>query len=960
MKPFLQLVAEDLRQRIGNDFSRTIVIFPNKRACRFLNEHLLPVGGQPIWAPRYMAINEFIRSLSPLQVADLIETVCRLYHHYVRHTGLHDDLDTFYGWGERILADFDDLDKNMAPADELFHSLRDYQAIGNVGETLTDEQVEQFHRFVSGFTEQHQTVVKSRYQHLWDHLFAIYTDLRADLASESLAYEGQLYRDVAERLQRGEHLLPPTYDHVAFVGLNVVSEVERTVFEALQKLGKALFYWDYDTSYASVAPSSSAEAPNEAGVFLAQNLKRFPNALTETADERDVFNNFLAHRDERTIEYIEAPTESVQAQSVTRWLSNVSNFRPEEARETAIVLCNEALLQPVLRALPPSVTDVNITMGFPLGHTPAYALFVARGNELLERIDQRAILDALKDGTNSEKARFVAERLKAFLTMLQDDMMQEAAKQHAMVGERDKNLDILYTESYFQTYTMLGRFVNLVEKHLLLVRPFTLFKLVRQALSTLTVPFHGEPVKGLQIMGVLETRCLDFKRILMLSVGEGFLPQKATDTSFIPYLIRRHFGMTTSEHKTSVYAYYFHRLLQRAERATLEYNSSTEGVRKGEMSRFMNALLVEDASRRSPAERLGIKRYSLTSKPLPCPIDMHTAPKPADMAERVMAKVSPSKINVYMRCQLSFYYKYVLGLPETRREDAIITSQDFGTILHKAAEIFYEETPSDDAHPITPQRLQHFLKDGGTPALVSLVKRAIAAVNDEREKDPRHKEPPFEENDIATEALSSYLRQLLRFEGGGNEGQQLPAQWFVVKGREMTAHVDIPVSYGPEGSLSTIVRLEGNIDRVDHAVLSDGMRHLRIVDYKTGGQIEKVKALEDLFLSGPKHPHYALQTFLYALTMLHTAEGSHDGRELPITPALYFIKNVSGKDFTPYISVEGTPLLDFRDIAPDFEEGFKQLLAEMLDPERPFTATPVTEHCENCAFTSLCGKFPKK
>ena len=958
MKSFLQMVAEDLRRRIGSDFSRTIVIFPNKRACRFLSEHLLPAGDQPIWAPRYMAIDEFIRSLSPLQQADKIETVCRMYRIYARHTASREDLDSFYGWGERILADFDDLDKSMAPAKELFQSLKDYQAIGGDNELLTEEQIEQFKRFINGFDDSRQTEVKGRFLKLWNHLYDIYSDLRGELSSVGLAYDGQLYRDVAERITRGERLMDEAIDHVAFVGLNVVSEVERTIFRALQKQGKALFYWDYDTFYASAQTEDVAAAPDsvakEAGVFLEQNLKDFPNALT---DEAACFSNFLKRRSERTIHFIEAPTESAQAQSVTRWLSQPQYFRPEEARETAIVLCNEALLQPVLRALPEGVKDVNVTMGFPLSHTPAYALLVKEGERLLGEMDQMAVVEALKNLEQEGKLRLVEDTLKGFLTQLQETVAKEAGRQHEQAKERDANLDTLYTESYFQTYTLLTRFIRLVEEGLLTVRPFTLFKLVRQVLMAMTVPFHGEPVKGLQVMGVLETRCLDFKRVLMLSVGEGFLPQKATDTSFVPYLIRRHYGMTTSEHKTSVYAYYFHRLLQRAERATLEYNSSTEGLRKGEMSRFMNALLVEDADLPNEA-KLHIKRFNLSSKPVQQPLAIHSAPKPADMAERVMKKVSPSKVNTYMRCPLQFYFKYVLNLPEKQEEVPIISAQDFGTVLHKAAELLYsEELTVDSAHPVTPQRLRHYLEDGKQAALLSLIRRACEAVNEERRKDTLHNEPEVEMNDISTKALVSYLKQLICFEAGQNEGQQVPAEWFVVNGTEEKKHIDLTVPYGKDLAQSTTVRLEGEIDRIDTALLPDGKRHLRIVDYKTGGKMEAVSELDALFRPGPKHPHYAMQTFLYALTMTGDPRCKDlNGEMLPIAPALFYLKQAMNKDFTPYITLAKQPMLDFNQIADKFKQGFIELLSDMLDPEKPFEGVNDNNTCRTCAFAELCGR----
>lgn len=963
MTPFLKLVADDLRTRFGNDLSHTIVVFPNKRASLFLNDYLLPPGGAPMWAPHYMAINEFICSLSPLQVADPIETVCRLYKHYVRLTGATEDLDSFYGWGERILSDFDDIDKSMAPAKQLFDSLRDYQLIGQDTGVLSPEQLDQFKRFVSGVNRERQTEVQHRYMHLWNHLHAMYTALRSELEAENLAYEGQLYRSVAEHIEAGTLRLPDQCSQVAFVGLNVLSEVERQLFSALQKQGKVLFYWDYDLDYA--APAADAALPasgtKEAGVFILRNLKEFPNALADSAEN---FSNFRRSRQDRSMEFIAAPTETAQAQSVTRWLSNPKNFDPQQARETAIVLCNEALLQPVLHALPSQVGEVNVTKGFPLSHTPAYAFIVRRGNELLDSMDSQRLLQAVRNVADQQQADFLTETLMGFVDTLQAEVTREAGEHHTLMGEADSFLDMLGTEAYYQTYTTLSRLRQLVEKRQLLVRPFTLFRLLCQTLGTQSVPFHGEPAQGLQVMGVLETRCLDFRRVLMLSVGEGYLPQKASDASFIPYVLRRYYGLTTAEHKTSVYAYYFHRLLQRAERATLEFNSSTEGLRKGEMSRFMRAMLVEDADQPTD-KRIGIRQFQLTSAPRPASHPLAFAPKPNDMAERVMKFISPTKVNTYLHCQLEFYFKYVLGIPENRPEETLISAQDFGTVLHKAAELFYEDLSKGLDRPITPSLLREQLKSGGKASRLSVVKRAFEEVNKERRESKRKDpEPLVVPTDITVEAIESYLHLIIRYEAGENTARPLPASQFSVEGREQELGMDFDVPYGPEDQHTT-VHLSGSLDRVDYAWLDDGVKRLRIVDYKTGrAKDEKVEDMEDLFIPDGakegnvsfKQPAYALQTFLYALLAHENGLDICQGQRIPIMPTLYFVRSLMNKDFSPCILYEGEDMTDFARVADDFKSQFIDLLSEILDSRIHFKPCLNSDHCKSCAFSELCGR----
>ncbi len=926
MKHFLEYIAHDI-QAYGRDLSRVLVIFPNKRAGLFLNEYLVPKDGEhSLWAPTYKAVDEFIKGLSPLETADPIETICRLYRHYVRHTGSTETLDAFYCWGERILADFDDLDKSMAPANELFKNLCDYEEIGADMDDLDSEEIEQFQRFVGGFKKGENTEIRSRFLRLWNALPQIYTDLRNELAEEGLAYEGQLYREVAEQMESGELHSPNDYSHIVVVGLNVLNKAERTILKALEREGKALFYWDYDTYYAHY----NGNTKNEAGIFIEQDLLEFPNSLKR---EDEYFNNFLKDRTDgkRTVEYIEAPTEAAQAEYVAKWLSDPRNFNPDEPRETAVVLCNEALLQPVLYALPSCVREVNVTKGFPLGHTPAYASLVKHAEELSAKQKGKPEL------TGAE-----------FIARLQEIIMQESAQFCKESETGDKFMHMLCIESYYKVYTTLSRFANLIEKNLLTVSAYTLFRLLRQTMSQMSIPFHGEPASGLQIMGVLETRCLDFKHVLMLSVGEGYLPQKATENSFIPYLLRRHFGLTTSEHKTSVYAYYFYRLLQRAEHVTLTYNTSTEGMRKGEMSRFMLALLIDG--------KVPIERYRLNSTPHPETHGIALAWKPKNFAEKVMKKVSPSKINAYMRCQMAFYFKYVLGIPEETAEEAIISRTDFGTVVHKAAELFYGDLQAATEGPILPSALKEYVGKEGSVTLLSYVRKAYEDVNEERTKEnekiargesSRSPQPLLVRTSISEQAILRYLKLIVRFESGANEGQTLPAQAFKVLAREVTKHVDLDVPYG-DGTFR--VRLEGNIDRLDKALLNDGQWHLRIVDYKTGGHMEDVKYMDQLFEPGTNHPHYAFQTFLYALTLMDESEG------LPIAPSLIYAGKSMNKDYTPYIKFEDEPMLDFATIANEFRDKFVELLQNMLDASKPFRCADSNDPCRTCAFTAICAR----
>ena len=452
---FLQHVASSLKNKFGDNLSRVAVVFPNKRANLFLNEYLV-TGNEVMWAPTYMTISELFTSLSHLQIADPVDVVCRLYKHYAKATNSNESLDYFYGWGERLLADFDDLDKNLGDADKIFRDLREYQEIGAYDEILDEDQIAQLRKFAGDFSVKDRSKIRERFMQLWEAMLPLYKGLKEDLAKDGMAYEGQLYRDVLERLKRQELVLPAQFDYYAFVGFNVLDSVEKELFKLLQAEGKALFYWDYDVHYVN---NNDPLAPTEAGVFLQENLKTFPNEL---ANDTGLYNNLTGRSGtELGITFVAADTDAIQAQYVDQWLSTRCDGKLDsnEARQTAIVLCDEGQLLPVLHALPKSKGyDVNITKGFPLTHTPAYASVTRFMNEMLYGQNVRRC--KLPEGTKP----MPLQQSEAMDKLL---VIQQLVKNDAVDVRKKYKIDdwknILYTESYFQIYTIISRFVKLIE-----------------------------------------------------------------------------------------------------------------------------------------------------------------------------------------------------------------------------------------------------------------------------------------------------------------------------------------------------------------------------------------------------------------------------------------------------------------------------------------------------------------
>ena len=366
MNNFLQYVAEDIFRKFGEDLSRTALVFPNKRAALFFNEYLSKQVNHPIWSPAYLTISELFRQHSDLQVADPIKLVCDLHKCYISQTGFDETLDHFYSWGQLLLADFDDIDKNMAEADKVFANLSDLHELDDVS-YLNDEQKAAIQRFFSNFSDDHNTELKRRFLQMWSRIDAIYEDFNEKLAQQGLAYEGALYRKVAEQ----EHI-DFEYERYVFVGFNLLQKVEQVLFHKLKRLGKAHFYWDFDHYY--MPHNDGTHRVNEAGHYISQYLEDFPNELDIRNEE--IYNQFSKKKE---ITYISASTENAQARYISTWLKErqdeqLNYERINEGRKTAIVLCNEGLLQSVIHCLPAEVEKVNITIGFPLIQSPAASL----------------------------------------------------------------------------------------------------------------------------------------------------------------------------------------------------------------------------------------------------------------------------------------------------------------------------------------------------------------------------------------------------------------------------------------------------------------------------------------------------------------------------------------------------------------------------------------------------------
>ena len=963
MKTFLQTVAQDLYSKIGSDLSRTAIVFPNKRASLFFNEYLAAESDRPLWSPAYVNISELFRQLSPLKPGDPIRLVCELYKVFCEETHSEEPLDDFYFWGELLISDFDDVDKNLVDANRLFCNLQDLKNIMDNYDFLDKEQEEAIQQFFQNFSIDKRTQLKEKFISLWDKLGDIYRHYRKNLSELGIAYEGMMYRHVIEGLDTG--LL--RYDRYVFVGFNVLNKVETRFFQLLQDAGKAMFYWDYDIFYTRLPHEQQPPYVHEAGEFILRNLKLFPNQLPETA--------FDALRHPKKVRFISAPTENAQARYLPEWVRTVmkNDAETSKEKENAIVLCNETLLLPVLHSIPPEVENVNITMGFPLAQTPVYS-YISALMELQTtgyrrdtgRYTYEAVLAILKHPYTRQLSA-AADDLEHQLTkdnrfyplpseLKKDAFLErvftpqngiasicryltELLREVAVVyrQEKDENdiFNQLYRESLFKSYTLVNRLLNLIESDGLTLQTDTLKRLMNRLHTLTNIPFHGEPAIGMQVMGVLETRNLDFRNLIMLSLNEGQLPKNGGDSSFIPYNLRKAFGMTTIEHKNSVYAYYFYRLIQRAENITLLYNTASDGLNRGEMSRVMLQFLVEsphDISReyleagQSPQHSLAIEIHK-TNEVLQ---RMYNA---YDIRQHPNALFSHSALNTYLDCRLKFYYRYVAGLKAPDEVSAEIDSALFGTIFHRSAELVYQDLTANGKE-IRKEDLEQLLRND-----VKLQTYVDNAFKEELFHVQANEQPEYNGTQlIHSKVIASYLRQLLR-----NDLHYAPFHMEAME-QKVTETVEIET---PLGILP--LNIGGTIDRMDS---KDDT--LRIVDYKTGGTPRTPENIEQLFVPADNRPNYIFQTFLYAAIMCRK-------QTLKVAPSLLYIHRAASENYSPVIEMGAPrqpkiPVSNFAFYEDEFRERLSALLKEIYNPEETFSQTEDNGKCEYCDFRSLCKK----
>lgn len=946
MNPFLKQVALYLYTNHREDLSEYCLVFPGRRAGVFFTSYLNELIDKPMLSPEIITISELISSLTGLQHADPVSLVLKLQEVYAKETGHKESLDEFFFWGEILLADFDDVDKYLLNADDLFRNISDLKELENQFDYLSEEQKRAIDEFWGNLDKVPHSFNKEKFIGVWVKLAAIYHRFREVLKQNNIAYSGMIYREVTENFTG---LLPGLKaKKYVFIGFNALNNCEKALFRKLENQQKALFFWDYDDFYLK-------DAENEAGRFLRTNMIQFP-APKSFAPE----NQMLAGK--RKITMVSVPGNITQAQAIN--LPQVlKNFRlTNRFDNTAFVLADENLLIPVISSVGNSFKDINITMGYPFVNTPVYG-FISQLIALQKNIrkssksavfyykpvvallnHQFVVSPEIKSfvaGIHKKNKIYIEAKELNFSQFLKKifyypenwmnvlDYFLDVLKELSGKLDSTENEQVkLEAEYLFQAFLAIQRLKDTLTE--LNVPDFPvkiLYRLLDQSLRRISIPFEGEPLTGLQIMGLLETRCLDFENLVLFSANEGFLPRIAAGHSFVPYHLRKGFGMPTYEDRDAMYAYYFYRLIQRTEKTVIVYNSITEGIASSEKSRFLYQLLY-DSDFEIEELNLSFNFKGTTNEPIRIEAgEDHIKQLISRYTEK---NLSPSAINTYLECKLKFYFKYIAGIKEQEEVKEEIDAVLFGNLFHYAIELLYQPFENKTVEASALKLLR-----GDKRRIDAVVLQSVAVKYYQMAPEESSKLKLSGQSILIASHIREYIHQLL-------ENDMLYAPFEIVSlEKEYAANYKVAA-----GDDIISIRVGGIIDRMDRT--ADG---LRIIDYKTGRNLKlDFKEWSQLVDRNYKERRKEIfQTLIYSDIL------SRSEKQWPIFPAIYKLDDLFQEEFVPNVIFQGEKLI-FQRVRNEFETIFSGVLAEIFSTDNSYDQVKDSQKCSYCPYNKICRR----
>ena len=953
MNGFLYSVTDFLYKKYKQNISDFTIVFPNRRAGVFFSKYLSEISNKTMWMPQIFTINELVQKLSNLQLADKLSLTFELYKSYKSIYKTSENFDDFYFWGEMLLNDFDDVDKYLIDTDDMFQNLSAIKDLDYNFDYLSEEQIKTLKQFLKNFDQGQTSDKKESFVKIWNVLNPIYKDFKNNLKEKSIAYEGMIYRQVVDEIKNDTIELD--FKKIIFVGFNALNKCEEELFKYLKNNKLAEFYWDYDNYYTKI------NKKHEAGLFLRNNINKFKN---------DDFNfNFDNLNSKKNIQYISTPSDVAQTKLVSQILKN-NNF---DINKTAIVLADENLLVPLLFSLPKEISDINVTMGYPLKNTPVYSLIkhiinlqknakIDKNSNILfyhrdisnilnhqyinydEQKDEENIIDKRKvyREINNLKNPLLAkifvkiDELSDFSNYITDVLFE--VFQSITNENQDKNSLNLDIEYIYHIFIAVKRLNEIIVSEKIDLKIETYFKLFDKVIQSLSVPFTGEPLAGLQIMGVLETRALDFENIIILSMNEGVLPKSGISSSFIPYNIRRGFGLPTVENQDAIYAYYFYRLIQRAKNIFMIYSTQSDGITANEKSRFLYQLKYEH-------------NFNIVEKNLTFEIGVY---KPKEIvinkSHEIINKLnrylsdgeerksfSPSALNVYKSCSLKFYFKYIAELKPTDDVVEEIDAMHFGSITHEAMHLLYQDF-TDKKILVTKDEINQIIKN--ETVINNAIKKAF---NTQYYKVKEDDAVEINGKDLLIfEIIKQYVSKILETD----KNKFVP---FSILDLEKSVNFRFPVVINDE---KKYVNLYGKIDRIDQINNS-----IRIIDYKTGTEHNSFYDIEEIFDNEKSSKtHEIFQILMYS--MLYEKNFKPN---INIEPCLFYIKNIYNKNFNINITQKQNKKIvnminSYNLVSDEFESKLSELIVNIFDEHNNFEQTDDINRCEYCEYANICKR----
>ncbi len=941
MSKFLKEVANYIYKHNQDSLPDLKIIFPNRRSGLFFQQYLIESSSKATFLPEITTITEFISEQSTLQTLDRQLLIIELHEVFTSVLNSNETLDEFYFWGEMLLSDFNDIDKYLIDSKQLFQNIESLKEIDTVFEFISEDLRGFLSSFWDHLLQSKSSENKDYLLNIWKNLDQIYKVFQEKLRSKNLAYEGMIYREVINKLQaEGHQNNTPTI----FIGFNALNECEFKLFQQLAKNPSTQFFWDFDEFYMDI------EA-HEANFFMKRNISVFPMPK-DFFFEKDSFSKL------KKIDVVAVPGFTGQANYAANWMTQIQENIHERFDNTAVVLCDETLLPSVLNEIPEKVKKLNITMGFPLKGSPAFN-FLKTITELdaqrktnddgqiqfyyrpiLSLLSQSLLYPIVKDSV-AGFTKSIKDQNKIYLTSedfesipvlkeisnlpnhiseIRDYLQQIIKKIFNHLPENEQ----LNKETLYQIHLEINKLHDSLladDKNQELISKKLFYKILLRQIERVSIPFEGEPLSGVQVMGFLETRSLDFDNVILLSATDDKIPGSGHRHSFVPYNLRRGFGLPVSDHHQAMYAYYFYRLIQRAKNVTIVYDSRTEGMTRGEVTRYATQLQYE-------AEHIRVNYKQAVYDFTPTKFEGITIEKNDAIINGLIDKlsskpISPSALNTYLDCSLKFYFKYYEKLYES---DEIMEEFDnlmFGRIAHVALEEIYKDYTNKI---LSVETIQAIIKNR------KLIEQSLnIALEKEYFKGKKFKLSG--KNLMIHDIIKKYILKVLQL-----DKKHAP---FTILGLEKEFFKTIQIEAANQ---QVTLKFGGTIDRLDE---KDGA--IRVLDYKTGKSSNAVSSIPSLFNNGSNRNKAAFQTMLYAGCV---AEKYH-GQE--IIPAVFGARSVFTPDFSAEFVMDNQTL-SYHQFETEYTEELKKLMLEILNPEIPFEQVKNSSACKFCPYQTICNR----